>query len=579
MTRPDRRGGVLAVVLALLPVSIAAPDDPGPGEAESALLRLVPPDAGLTLAALDLRGHAREIAESKLARAFWALPAVKQWRTSDAGLKFRRARDHIERTLGVPLTTIRDDLLGDAVVLSLHLAPGAAPDSARGLLLTRVRDKALLTRLVDFFNRASGAEVSEAGADDRRYSIRKFPGLDKEPDYYRLLDDGTFAWSNSEALIRDVLDRRAGVGKPGLGDDPRFKKVRAGLPGRTLLASYVDPRFAARVLEAAPKSGTPGDDRTAELVGRYLRTVEGVGLALEWRGGALFHVHETYDPAGLDPRLVRWAKSGSSPDALARRIPETAVAAAAAPIDLAATGDALVELVPLADRPRLDMIFEALRGVLLGRDLRAEVLPRLGPAVVAYVEGPSDGSGSAWLPVVGAVELRDDGGEHGVAAALDNALRTLLCLYALDPRHNAAALRVESRRAGPLRVVSLGGSNAPFAYGLGPNYLVVGTSADAVARFGTAPADTRLAPFKARYFPNARAYAAVDVARLARAAQSHREPLAQRVATARGVTPEAAARDLDAALALLDLFDAAFAALAVDPNLTSVHQTFGLVGR
>ncbi len=71
----------------------------------------------------------------------------------------------------------------------------------------------------------------------------------------------------------------------------------------------------------------------------------------------------------------------------------------------------------------------------------------------------------------------------------------------------------------------------------------------------------------------------MDVARLARWARASREPLAAHVAASRGVTPEAAGRDLDRALALLDLFDAAFAALAVDPTMTSVHQTFGLVGR
>ncbi len=577
MTRPDARRTLLALVLTLAFASVAAPDDP-PLDAASALLRLVPRGAGLTLTVADLRGHVREVAESPLAKAFRDLPAVRAWRASDAGRKFDQSRARIEQALGSPLATIRDDLLGDAVVLSLHVPAGATPEAARGLLLARVRDRALLTRLIDLGNGAAAAEVSEAGAGDRRYTVRKFPGGVKEADFYRLFDDGTFAWSNSEALIRDVIDRRAGVaGGPGLGDDPIFRKVRAGLPARALATIHVDPKFAARVLDSAPKSGDPGDDRAAELLGRYVRTVEGFGLAIEWRNGLLLHTHETYDPKGLDPRLLRWAKSGATPDALARRIPSTAIAAAAAPIDFVSTCDALVELVPSADRPRLDLVFEALRGVLLGRDLRAQILPRLGPAVVAYVEGPS--SGSARLPVVGVVELRDEPGERGVVAALDNALRTLLCLYALDPKHGATAVRIESRQAGPLRVTALGGPNAPFAYGLGPDCLVLGTSADAVARFGTSEPDARLAPIKASYFPDARAYAAVDVARLVRSARAHREPLSRRFAAARGVAPEAAARDLDGALALLDPFGTAFFALAVDPGLTSVHQTVGLIGK
>lgn len=568
MTRPDARPALLALILAFAPTSSATPDDPTPGGDTAALLRLVPPDAGLTLAVTDLRGHAREIAGSSLAKAFRELPAVRAWRASESGRRFVGARAKIEGVVGVPLATIRDDLLGDAVVLSLHLREGAPLDAARGLLLARVRDRALLTRLVDLGSKASAAAVAEAGTGDRRYSVRSYPRGAREPDYYRLFDDGTFAWSNSERLIRAVVDRRAGHGDgPGLGDGAGFRKVRAGLPARSLATLHVDPQFVARVLATAPKSGAPGDDRAAELLGRYLRTVEGIGLALEWRDGVLLHVHETYDPKGLDPRLLGWAKSGTTPDALARRIPASAVAAAAAPIDFTAAGDAMIELIPAADRPRLDLMLEALRGVLLGRDLRAQILPRLGPAVIAYAEEPS--AGSLRVPVVGVVELRDEPGEPSVAAAIDNALRTLLCLYALDPKHGATAVRVESRQAGPLRVTALGGPDGPFAYGVGPDCLVVGTSADAVARFGTGEPDARLAPIKASYFPDARAYAAVDVARLVRSARAHREALARRFA----------ARDLDQALALLDLFDAAFVALAVDPALTSVHQTFGLVAR
>jgi hypothetical protein len=542
------------------------------------LLRLVPRDAGLTLVVSDLRSHVREVAGSPLAKAFWELPSVKVWRDSEGGRKFARAREHIERSLGTPIATIRDDILGDAVVLALHLAPDAPPEAARGLLLIRARDRALLARLIDLGNGAAGAEVVEAGAGDRRYVARTFPRGGREPDYYRIFDDGTFAWSNSEALLRGALGRRLGDDPAsGLGDDSAFRKVRAGLPARALAMLFLDPKFAARVLQAAPKSGHPDDDRAAEILGRYLRTVEGIGLALEWRDGVLLHVHEAYDPKAIDPRLVQWTKSGTTPDGLARRIPASALAAAAAPIDFAAAYDALVEHVPSTDRPRLDVVTDALRGILLGRDLRAQILPRVGPAVVAYLDAPSEGAGR--LPLVGAVELRDEPGERGVASALDNALRTLLCLYALDPKHGATAVRVESRQAGPLRVTALGGPNAPFAYGIGPDFLVVGTSADAVARFGTAEPDARLAPIKASFFPDARAYAAVDVTRLTRWARARREPLSRRLAAARGVTPEAAARDLDGALALLGLFDAAFAAVAVDPGFEAVHQTFGLVGR
>jgi hypothetical protein len=574
MKRLDLRRALLALALLL---TLGRASFALAGDATTELLGLVPPDAGVTLAVTDLRGHAAAMSGSTFGQGFAELPAVKHWRASVEGQRFNGARAKIESMLGAKVLTIQNDLLGDAVVLSLHLAPGASPDSARGLLLTRVRDRALLKRLIDLANKTQNADVTQTEQGGRSYFVRRSGhNGNKESDYYCLLDDGTFAWSNSETLIRGVLGRRAGVGS-GLGEVPAFRKVRAGLPARCLAFVHIDPKFAAQLLASAPRADDPNEDRAAELVGRYLGTVEGIGLALEWRDGFLLHSHEVLDPKGFDPRLLRWAKTGARPDALARRIPNTAIATAAVSIDVPAAYDVLFDLVPSGDRPRIETVLEAVRGFLLGRELRKEILPRVGPAVIAYVEAPA--SEATRLPIVGVVELRGESGERGVAAAIDNALRTLCCLYALDPRHQAGQLRVESQQRGALRVTSFGGPNAPFAYGLGPDCLVVGTSADAVARFGTGEPDARLAATRSAYFPDARAYAAVDVPRVARAARSRHDALARHLAASRGVPFEEAAHDLDGALALFDLFDTAFFALAIDDDLTSVHQTLGLVAR
>ena len=114
----------------------------GAGPADE-LFRLVPPDAGVTLAVEDLSGHAREFLASPLAERLGRLPAVRDWLASDRSRRLRNARREVEAALGVDLATIRDGLLGDAVVLTLHVPPGGRPDEARGLLLVRVRDRPL----------------------------------------------------------------------------------------------------------------------------------------------------------------------------------------------------------------------------------------------------------------------------------------------------------------------------------------------------------------------------------------------------------------------------------------------------
>ena len=117
------------VTLALLFVSVlpfagAAPPDPRPAEK---LMRLVPPDMAVVVTIEDLRGHAGAFLKSRLAEEFWRVPAVRAWFASDKYQHLERARSQIERLLEANLTDVRDELLGDGVILALRLPPRRPP--------------------------------------------------------------------------------------------------------------------------------------------------------------------------------------------------------------------------------------------------------------------------------------------------------------------------------------------------------------------------------------------------------------------------------------------------------------------
>jgi hypothetical protein len=181
--------------------------------------------------------------------------------------------------------------------------------------------------------------------------------------------------------------------------------------------------------------------------------------------------------------------------------------------------------------------------------------------------------------VVGVVELRDESGDHSVAAALDNALRTLLALAAVDPKRRGMGLHVESKRVGNVQVTTLGGPASPFAYAVGPDYLAVGTSSEAVARFGTDSPNSMMTQFKSAYFPKANAYAVVDVVRLVATARAHRTALAEKFSASRNLPVADVTRDLDRAIELLEMFQGSFYAIAVDPGMSYVHQSLGVIAR
>ena len=264
-----------AAVLGLITASACGAE---PGERPAAaLLRLVPPDAAVVVSVHGLRDQAREFGMSRLAADLAKLPAVKAWLGSEKYQQFEHSREQIEQALGANLPDLRDEILGDAVVLALHLPAGPTTEAsqARGLVLVQARDAALLKRLISSFNTAQQDAGDLSRVIDRQhggvtYHSREFaPATGELPQFYIDYADGTFAFSNSETLIRAVIDRKSparavtkGPGakprvEPGLGDQPRFKNVESRLPARGFVRIFVDPRQFQRAIARAPRASRP----------------------------------------------------------------------------------------------------------------------------------------------------------------------------------------------------------------------------------------------------------------------------------------------------------------------------------
>ena len=557
----------------------------GAGPADE-LFRLVPPDAGVMLAVEDLSGHTRELLSSPFAERLGRLPAVRDWLASDRSRRLRHARREVEAALGADLATIRDGLLGDAVVLTLHLPPGGRPDEARGLLLVRVRDRALLDRLIREINAAQSKQGELLRVVDRSrgvtaYSVREFRPGGRATEYYVTLPDRLFAWSNSEEFLKGVIDRKAG-GAASLHDNPGFRGVRRRLPDRAVASLFVDPNFVRSLVAAVPRPTSPGEQRAFAMFGRYLDAVTYAGAAIERRDGVVLHVEESLDPAKLDPWMRRWASRPVPTEPPTRRVPSNALAVLAGHVDFVAILDAVRALVPDREAGKLDSALEVARGMLLGLDPKSAVLPHLGPRLLAYVEPPLQTGGSLRLPVVVSLDVGGEPGPRSVAAAIENALRSVLAIYALAREDGEAPLRVESHSVGGVTVTTLGPSS-PFAFAVGEGRLVVSTSAESVARalapaFGSdSKAAASLGRLRASAFPDAETFAWLDLDALSRLAETYRAQLANRLAAGRARADDQAPRDLEQVLALMKLFQAAFASSTIDADLSAVHRKLGLI--
>ncbi len=639
-SRPGGRGrvGLVAAALGpLLALACAARAADQPVRPADALLRLVPPDAAAVVTVEGLRDQAHAFGASRLVPELRELPAVRAWLDSERYRQFERSRAQIEAFLGSSLAEIRDELLGDAVVLALRLPADLQPEpsQARGLLLVQVRDQALLRRVIRVINSAQqeSGELLRVGDLDRNgttYHAREFPaGANRLPEWYVTYPDGTFALSNSEALIQEVIDRKPlskkppgagphGDGKrgpmiePGLAGLPRLQAVERRLPERALARLFIDPRPVARLIAASARPRSPAEGKILAMLDRYLAAVDFAGGALVWSDGSLkLHTVETLDPSKLDPWILRWAGDSRPFDPALGRLPPTALALIALHVDVAALHDAIRMVIPDADQAKLANFETILTGLLLGKDVVAGTLPRLGPGALVYLDAPDEVVEDVAnapqthphptpLPLVLVVDIDDKGverppaGERGpgaaaaaadgasVADALDNALRTLLAVLALSPERAQRQAKITTRRVAGAAIHTLDIPIA-FAYAVDrtSGRVIVSTSTEAIARYLEHATDSR-AGERFRRVQNAslsklETFGWIDLEAINRLASRHRESLVGSLAARQGRPVGDVDRDLTQVQALARLIDAVIITTRIDPQATAIERSIGAI--
>ncbi len=558
------RPAVLAVwAAATLMVGQVAGRDGGDRPTD-ALLRLLPADTTIVLTVDGLRDQARAFAASKLAAELVKLPAVKAWLESEKFHELERASAQIETILGTSLSEVRDELVGDGVLLALRIPADPAADSsqARGLLLFQARDQALLRRLIRVLNTVQQdngelTRLADRARGNVTYHQREFaPGTGRPTEWYVDYPDGTFAFTNSESMIQAVIDHKAArgadgasnakpAGESGLGDLATVQKVLARLPRHGVARLLVNPRHIERsAANTVGKQATEGP--LPALFKRYLPAVEYAAVTLEWgEAGIAMHAVETLLPQKLDPWIRRWASDNRQVDPDLARVPAGALAVACGQLDGVSLFDAIALLGDHDNQPKLATLETALSGLLLGQDLRTAILPNLGPGVVAYIEPPADTdapprAGQApWpLPVVIAVSVNEphtNSPQARVFNAVDNALRTVLAFSTLDEKRGLARARITTRAVAGADVTTLD-IPVPFAYAVDRvrKRVVVGTSSASVTQFIECAADTKagknLRILQKAVLTGADTFLCIDFTALNRLAAANRDRLVQMLA-------------------------------------------------
>ncbi len=543
-----------AIVLAWLitPLSCGAQ----PAGPRDELLALVPSDVGFCLLVGDLRGHAQKWDGSAWAQSLRQSLFVKALIESPEASQIAALEGELKKHLGVDWPTLRDDILGDAVLFAYRPGTTAKPDMEQGMIAIHSRRPKLLAELVDCFNR-----LQKDSGELKSLEPRKHQGA----TYYRREHVRSTHWyylhgpvlivAGDEGMLRSAIDHNLGTATAASPWPARFRRAGAD---KALATLGINPR----AFELFPKNakGEP-----SHSFARFWQALDGIFATLS--AGSDVEVRLTLQ--GRPEEMPAWAKAlfaeTPRPSRLWHHFPEPALLTVATRTDFANLAEQLLGMLPPAERVKLKDGLAELR-TLTNLDIFRDVLPNIGPDWGVCILPPTDGA--TYPQVIAALAVKPGSGPDRADEALARSVELLAGLAIAG--HNAKSpdlpIRIDTIKQGKVTVKVLV-QDKLFPAGVRPacaikeGFLLIATSPDAIARFSprdAAPAvkgDTLLA----RASPLA----------LSQLLKNRRAQVLLDLQNKKQLSAREAERTLDQLLGLLDLFDTVSISQRSEPGQAS----------
>jgi hypothetical protein len=455
--------------LAVPPASFAQPASP-----REELLALVPADVGLCLVIGDLRGHAQKWERSAWAQALRQSPLVKALVDSPEAGQIAALEGELKKHLGVDWPTLRDDILGDAVVFAYRPGAAARPDQEQGMVAVRAARPKLLAGLVDRFNllQKDSGELKSLDAVQHQGATYFRRGLRRTHWYY--LHGPLLIVAGDEDMLRHAIERDLGKAADTSPWPARFRRAGAE---QSLAALGINPR----AFELFPK---PAAGEKPQGFPALWRALDGILVTLSADQSIEVRLSLQGRPADMPPWARALFSETPAPSLLWQRFPEQALLTIAARNDFANLAEQFLAVLPPADRDNLKNGLSGL-GKLIQLDLFRDVLPNVGPDWGVCVLPPADGA--TYPQVIAALAVKAGSGADRLDDALLKVPQILADLYKV--KNPAAPPRIETIKQGKVIVKvlvqdGLVPAGVRPAWAVKDGFLLFASSPEAIARFG-----------------------------------------------------------------------------------------------
>jgi hypothetical protein len=480
------------VLCCLCVAGLASPVEATPADE---LLRYVPADVTFCMTIRDLRGHLDALAKSPFAAAMRskALKSSPELEKLLAGQKF------VEALLGISLDSIRDDILGDAIVFAYRQGPPGKPEQEQGLVLLRARKEKTLADLVDRLNlflKSQGylKESREVEHDGVKYQRR----VEGDEVNFLCLRGPVLIFSGQEAMLREAI--ALGKKTPTTEESPIGRSLSQLGADKALVSMWLNPRAFDADLTARVNNAVDGDKVFLKTFLACWKALDGAALTISLTRDLEIGLALKGRPEALPAPARQFFDDAASLADLWARFPEDALLAAAARTPASSL---FAFLAAFQTKKAVESMQEGLTKRIVAfvgeKDVVKDVLPHVGPDWGFCVTAPSPGE-KAWLPSM-LFALR-------VAAAdsvkpIDKALVELVQYQAnkLTEMYNTSMMRKDPlvwKKASHDRLdFSYLGSPSGQAIGLQPayglcdGYLVIASSPETFLRFAAPPRQFR----------------------------------------------------------------------------------------
>jgi hypothetical protein len=365
---------LLVGLTALVVVSPCLAQEPSPREE---LLRLVPPDAGFCLLVSNLRERAKSLDEAAWYRALCASPIGQMLAAAPEAKKLAKQESELRQTLQIGWEQLRDDILGDLVVVAYRQGPPDRPEDEDGLFLLWARKPVLLKASIDRLNemQIKAEQVKELKAIDYR-GHTYFRRSEPSKTHYYFVDGSLLAVSPKEAVIRKTIERRQ---QKQSSVHPLAEQVRRARAEKALATVWLNPRAFDAELQRNIKDRLGPEAQVLESFFRYWKALDAVVLSAN--AGDALEVTLSLQARIKDlPRSARRLFSGAVVRSeLWERFPADSLLRIAGRLDAEALTDTVAELTPHRDRTTIADAGQRYLGAYLGLDLVKDVLPNIGP--------------------------------------------------------------------------------------------------------------------------------------------------------------------------------------------------------